>query len=65
MKSIYLFLEELWTNRHNDASCESGKEFCSGFKSLRIKDFLELPYQLETYVRILLKIKLHLFHRLE
>jgi hypothetical protein len=43
MKSIYLVLEELWTNRHNDASCESGKVFCSGFKSLRIQDFLKLP----------------------
>jgi hypothetical protein len=32
------FLEELWTNRHNDASCESGKVFYSGFKSLRIQD---------------------------
>jgi hypothetical protein len=37
------FLEELWTNRHNDASCESGKVFCSGFISLRIQGFLKLP----------------------
>jgi hypothetical protein len=39
----FSFLEELWTNRHYNASCESGKVFCSGFKSLRIQDFLKLP----------------------
>ena len=42
-EKLLSFLEELWTNRHNDASCESGKIFCSEFKSLRIQDFLKLP----------------------
>jgi hypothetical protein len=32
------FLEELWTNRHYNASCESGKVFYSGFKSRQTKD---------------------------
>jgi hypothetical protein len=53
MKSIYLFLEELWTNSHNDASCESGKVFCQDLNHFEFKNFFSF---LKNYI-ILLKIK--------
>jgi hypothetical protein len=37
-EKLLSFLEELWTNRHYNASCESGKVLNSGFKSLQIQD---------------------------
>ena len=60
MKSIYLFLEELWTNRHYNASCESGKVF-QDLNHFELKNFFSF---LKNDI-ILLKIKLHLLHRLE